>query len=97
MIRPRHVFAARMALRDRIEESNVEYTPESVDRALNRVDRVALQYACEESGTPMNAMPNTKIGDGTILNAILEFLRSPQGQAIIDALLKALLHLLVPV
>jgi hypothetical protein len=35
-----------------------------------------------------------KLGDGTILQAILDFLKSPQGQQLIDALVKMLLALL---
>lgn len=34
------------------------------------------------------------IGDGTIINAIMEFLASPAGQALIDALIKLLIGML---
>lgn len=34
------------------------------------------------------------IGDGTIINAIIDFFKSPQGQALIQALIELLLHAL---
>lgn len=36
-------------------------------------------------------IPRTGLGDGTIIQAILDFLRSEQGQALISALIKLLL------
>lgn len=35
------------------------------------------------------------IGDGTIIQAIIDFFKSPQGQALLDALVKMLIGLLV--
>jgi len=96
MITFRHVFATRIALRDALKADPRGFTQDSIDEAMDHVDRQAVQYACDDSGVPMSAMPNGKIGDGTIINAILTFLKSPQGQAIITALVNALLHVLVP-
>lgn len=96
MITLRHVFAARSVLRETLENDPRGFTAESIDAAVNHVDRFAVQYACEESNVPLKAMPNAAIGDGTIINAIINFFKSPQGQAIITALVNALIHVLVP-
>lgn len=97
MITFRHVFAAKLAARDALEADPKGFTADSIDKAMDRIDRSALRYACDEANVPMSVMPNTKLGDGTIINAILDFFKSPQGQAIIAALVNALLHVLVPV
>lgn len=97
MITFRQVFATRIALRETLEADPRGFSADSIDAAMSHVDRAAVAYACEESGVPMTAMPMGKIGDGTIIQAILTFLKSPQGQTIITALVNALLHVLVPV
>lgn len=96
MITFRHVFAARISLREALNADPRGFTADSIDAAIDMVDRHAVQYACDESGVPMKSMPNAAIGDGTIINAIINFFKSPQGQAIITALVNALIHVLVP-
>lgn len=61
-----------------------------VDDATDEMVDVAVAYA---GVGPVAVMQG--LGDGKIIDAILEFLRSEQGQAVIAALVKLLLGLLV--
>lgn len=77
---------ARLALRDK------GYSRAQINFAMDACDDDMISSALAESGADVSA-----IGDGTIIGAIIEWLKSPQGQAFIDALLKLLLGLLVAI
>lgn len=57
---------------------------------IDAVDDESISWAVSQSGVDMSA-----IGDGTFLDKLFEFFKSPQGQAFLDALLKLLLGLLM--
>lgn len=60
-------------------------------------DASTAAVACFTGASVAAPSPGTvgAIGDGTIVKAILDFFKSPQGQQIIDAIVKLLLGLLV--
>lgn len=74
---------ARRALRDR------GYRAATLHQAMALVDDELVNDAAAEAEVPL-----TKLGDGTIINAIIEFLQSPEGQALMKALVEMLISLL---
>lgn len=73
----------RAALRDK------GYTFRQINRVIDSVDDDAVSWAMETTQIDASA-----IGDGTLIDKIFEWFKSPQGQAFLDALLKLLLGLL---
>lgn len=53
-----------------------------------------MQAAKVQGAEAQTQVPFGKLGDGTLLNSFLEWLKSPQGQAFIELLLKLLMGLL---
>jgi hypothetical protein len=62
-----------------------------LDTAVDQVSATNPELGAEAAAT-MSAVG--AIGDGTILKAIIDFFKGPQGQQIIDAVVKLLLHLI---
>lgn len=85
------LFTIATKLRCRAALRAKGYSRSEINSVIDAVDDDSIGVAMAETGN------NTvgAIGDGTILAAIIEWLKSPQGQAFIDALLKLLLGLLV--
>jgi hypothetical protein len=77
----------------RRELSNQGYSFRQINEAMQHVDGQAVSAAAMMAGPEVEGAVG-KLGDGTILQAILDFLKSPQGQQLIDALVKMLLALL---
>lgn len=67
-----------MSLVERVRKAN-----EATDDVINGLVADAEKVAGKKFGA---------IGDGTILNVIIEFFKSPQGQALIAALIELLIH-----
>jgi hypothetical protein len=65
------------------------YSLRQIQEVIHAVDDDSISWAVAE-----NALSVTAIGDGKIIDAIIDFFKSPQGQALLDALLKLLLGLL---
>lgn len=65
-----------------------------INQYIDNIDEDAVSSAAESNDVSMAAMPVGKLGDGTIIQAILGFLKSPQGQQLIAALVQMLLHLM---
>jgi len=65
-----------------------------INQYIDNIDEDAISSAIEVTKTDMSTMPVGKLGDGTIIQAILAFLKSPQGQQLIAALVQMLLHLM---
>ena len=74
-----------MGLVERIRKSN-EATDDVINGLMADAEKVA---AAKVAGAKFGA-----IGDGTIIQAIIDFFKSPQGQALIDALIQLLIGLL---
>lgn len=74
----------RRAARRELEKRG--YTDQNIDDMLACATSDVIADAQAKAGVEMGA-----IGDGTILNAIIEFLKSPAGQALIQALIALLL------
>ena len=66
------------------------YSRSQINFAIDAVDDDMIAIAMAESGTNASA-----IGDGTLIGLIIDWLKSPEGQAFIAALLKMLLGLLM--
>ena len=77
-------FKMRRALRDK------GYSRSEINFAIDAIDDDMVTVAMTEAGVDASA-----IGDGSIIGAIIDWLKSPQGQAFLDALLKLLLGLLM--
>jgi len=89
---PLQLFVVRNQVRQKLREHGVSRS--AINSVIDSVDEDSVAVAAESASVSMSAMPVGKLGDGTILNAIMDFLKSPQGQALIDALMKMLLGLL---
>lgn len=86
--------AVRMKMREKLREKG--YGPLQIARALRHIDDEVINSVMADAETLSGVkVVGTAIGDGKIIDAILEWLKSPQGQAFIDALLKLLLGLLL--
>jgi hypothetical protein len=85
----------RVAVRRRLREQgkslieSIRMADEATDDLIGSVQR---QVAPD---LPEDVEVARGLGDGKIIDAILEFLRSEQGKALIDALVRILLGLLV--
>lgn len=87
-------IAVRMKMREKLREKG--YGPLQIARALRQIDDEVINSVMSDAETLSGVkVVGTAIGDGKIIDAILEWLKSPQGQAFIDALLKLLLGLLL--
>jgi len=80
----------------RRELSKEGYSRRQINDVMGQVDGEAIDAAAALAGpeTESEVGKVSAIGDGTILAAIMAFLQSPQGQALIAALMKMLLGLL---
>lgn len=67
---------------------------ESIRLANQATDAVIAGLIDDAEALAGVKIVGTAIGDGKIIDAILDFFKSPQGQALLDALLKLLLGLL---
>ena len=70
------------------------YAPDEVDSVIDAVDSPTIKAVAAQCGPDVAAKVGA-IGDGTIINAIIEFFKSPEGQALIAALVKMLIGLLM--
>lgn len=87
-------IAVRMKMREKLKEKG--YGPLQITRALRHIDDEVINGAMADAETLSGVkVVGTAIGDGKIIDAILDWLKSPQGQAFIDALMKLLLGLLL--
>ena len=66
------------------------YSRSQINFAIDAVDDDMISIAMAESGVNASA-----IGDGTLIGIIIDWFKSPEGQAFIAALLKMLLGLLM--
>lgn len=74
---------ARRALRDR------GYKAATLHQAMSLVDEDLVNEVAAEAEVPLTAL-----GDGTIFQAIIDFFKSPEGQALLKALVEMLISLL---
>ena len=77
----------RVRLQCRAELLNRGYHWADISEVIEAVDEKQIKVCASEIGI-------TAIGDGTIIGAIIDFLKSPQGQELIAALVKMLIGLL---
>lgn len=84
---PLVTILARAKCRSALREKG--YTFRQINDVIGAVDDDALSWAMQESGVKASA-----IGDGKIIDAILDFFKSPEGQALLAALIKMLIALI---
>ncbi len=87
-------FYVRTRIFTRLALRTQGYSRPQINAMLDAADDATIDQAVAESGTkPPGALTvgMAAIGDGHIIDAILEFLKSPEGQALISALIKILL------
>ncbi len=84
-------FYAKVHARRKL--SSEGYSFRQINDAMSQVDSQAITAAAMMAG-PETEGEVGKFGDGTIIQAIMDFLKSPQGQALIDALVKMLIALI---
>jgi hypothetical protein len=85
---PLFTIVARMKCRTALRQKG--YSFRQINDVIVAVDDDAMSWAVAQSGADVSA-----IGDGTLLDKLFEWFKSPQGQAFLDALLKLLLGLLM--
>lgn len=91
MSHPLLTFYAKVHARR--ELSNQGYSFRQINEAMSHVDGQAVSAAAFSAGPEVEGAVG-KLGDGTIIQAIVDFLKSPQGQALIQALVQMLIHLI---
>lgn len=69
------------------------YTSDEIESVIDIVDSPTIQSVAAQCGPEVSAKVGA-LGDGTIINAIIEFFKSPEGQALISALVKMLIAML---
>lgn len=79
----------RIRLQARRELRSLGYKTAALHQAMALVDDQLVNDAASEADVPLTAL-----GDGTIIDAIIEFLKSPEGQALMKALVEMLISLL---
>lgn len=84
---PLSLFAIRA--KTRLELRKAGYNFRQINDVIDSVDDIAVQAAAAQANVSLGA-----IGDGTLIQAILDFLKSEQGQALIAALVKMLIALI---
>lgn len=84
---PLFTILARAKCRSALREKG--YTFRQINDVISAVDDDAISWAVQETSISPSA-----IGDGKIIDAILEFFKSPEGQALIAALIKMLIALI---
>lgn len=77
----------------RLRLRRLGYDRSVLDDAVELVNEDLIELASLQSDIPI-LQDYQKIGDGTIIQAILEFLKSEQGKKLIDAILTIILSLL---
>lgn len=85
------VFYELTRLRARVELRRMGYKRDEVNSIMDGATDSAIDLAAITAGSTLPTM--TAIGDGTILQAIIDFLKSPAGQQLIAALIALLLGL----
>lgn len=85
------IFYAMARLACRRELRRQGYSFPQISEMMDAADDDVIDAAEAAAG---GSMPVAAIGDGKVLDAVLDFLRSEQGQALIAALVKLLLTLL---
>lgn len=88
------VIRARIACRRELR--NQGYGLHEINSVIGAVDGDEINATAAAIG-PECAAAVGALGDGTILQAIIDFFKSPQGQALLEALVKMLIGLLVMV
>lgn len=91
MSHPLLTFYAKVHARRKLAADG--YSFRQINDAMSQVDTQAVEAAAFSAGPEVESAVG-KLGDGTILQAIIDFLKSPQGQALIDALVKMLIALI---
>lgn len=86
-MRPIQVLRTRMECRRQLRK--LGYSGDKIDSVIDAVDGDEITATLAEVGGKVGAF-----GDGTIINAIIEFFKSPEGQALIAALVKMLIAML---
>lgn len=84
----------RMRLRQEFRKQGLGVI-ESIRKANQATDEVISGLTDDAEKISGTKVVGTAIGDGKIIDAIVDFFKSPQGQAFLDALLKLLLGLLL--
>lgn len=84
---PLVTILARAKCRSALREKG--YSFRQINDVIHAVDDEAISWACVETSISPSA-----IGDGKIIDAILDFFKSPEGQALLAALIKMLLALI---
>jgi hypothetical protein len=89
------LFNGLTKLRTRTTLREQGYGVDEASALLANCESAQIEQAAKQANVSLpenNAVG--AIGDGTIINAILEFLKSEQGQALIAALIQILLSLI---
>ena len=96
MIRPLHMFHIRATVRQ--ELVNQGYTEEQIDSVMPNCDRHAVEAASETANVALSNAPGyNKVGaafDGSLIKAFIEWLKGPQGQQLMAALVQMLIALI---
>lgn len=86
--------AVRMKLREELRKKGKG--PLEIARLMKHIDDEVINSVMADAETLSGVkVVGTAIGDGKIIGAIIDFFKSPQGQALLDALIKLLLGLLL--
>lgn len=91
MSHPLLTFYAKVHARRELSKQG--YSFRQINDAMSQVDGQAVDAAAFSAGPDAEKAVGA-LGDGQIIQAILDFLKSPQGQALLDALVKMLIALL---
>lgn len=88
MHHPAFYAMARVHARRALREQGKSFS--EINEAMNLTDNDLIDSVADDVPPMVGS-----IGDGKIIQAIIDFFKSPQGQAIIAALVKMILSLLV--
>ena len=73
----------------RVQLEDLGYSDDHINSVIGQITDTKVHEVASEIPDAVG-----KLGDGTILQAIIDFLKSPQGQQLIAALVKMLISLL---
>lgn len=90
---PRFRVGVRLALRRELGSRG--YSRAQINDFIEAATDDVIETAVEDVEGATGELKTGAIGDGKIIDAIIEFFKSEQGKALIDALIKLLLGLLV--
>ncbi len=91
MSRPLLTFYAKVRARHELRAKGYSFS--EINTAMGQIDDHAIEAAAIMAGPETEGAVHA-LGDGKILQAILDFLKSPQGQELIKALVSMLIALI---